>query len=255
MRRTTHRYGTRRGQVAELLVPDGVTGNCPVVVVVHGGFWRAQYTRHLTRGLTRALTAQGWATWNIEYARVGRFAHGGWPTTLTDAAAAVDALEQQDALDLARVVTCGHSAGGHLALWLAARSRLAAGDPGTPVRVPVRGAMSLAGMGDLRAAAALDLGAGAVTGFLGGAPDDVPDRYRCASPAEHLPLGMPQVLVHGLTDTVVPASLSEDYVAAARAAGDHARYVPVAGADHRDVARPRGASWSAVTEHLAHLLD
>lgn len=254
VRRTTHRYGTRRGQVAELLVPDGVTRDCPVVVVVHGGFWRAQYTRHLTRGLARAITAQGWATWNIEYARVGPFSPGGWPLTLTDVAGAVDALASVGGLDLDRVVTCGHSAGGHLALWVAARTRLVGGEPGAGVRVPVRGAVALAGMGDLRAAAALDLGAGAVAGFLGGTPDEVPDRFRVASPAERLPLGVPQVLVHGLADTVVPSLLSEEYAATARAAGDDATYVPIAAADHRAVARTRGPAWAAITEQLARLL-
>jgi acetyl esterase/lipase len=252
--RTTHRYGTRRGQVAELLVPDDAPSACPVVVVVHGGFWRSQYTRHLTRGLARAIAGRGWATWNIEYARVGPFAPGGWPTTLTDVAAAVDALADQDGLDLGRVVTCGHSAGGHLALWAAARARLEPGDPGAAPRVPVRGAVSLAGMGDLRAAQARDLGHGAVAGFLGGTPDAVPERYRCASPAEHLPVGVPQVLIHGIGDTVVPAVMSEDYARVARAAGDDAVYVPVAGADHRDVARPRGDAWTAVVEHLGRLL-
>ena len=254
MHRTTHRYGPRRGQVAELLVPDDAPAACPVVVVVHGGFWRAQYTRHLTRGLARAIAGRGWATWNIEYARVGPFASGGWPTTLTDVAAAVDALADRDGLDLTRVVTCGHSAGGHLALWVAARGRLDAGDPGAAPRVPVRGAMSLAGMGDLRAAYERNLGNGAVAGFLGGPPDAVPDRYRAASPAEHLPLGVPQVLVHGVADTVVPCGLSEDYAAAARAAGDDVELVPVAGADHRAVARPRGDAWVAVVEHLGRLL-
>jgi acetyl esterase/lipase len=255
VRRTRSRYGPRRGQVAELWHPDDRHGDVPVVVVVHGGFWRAPYTKVLTRRLAHAVASRGWAAWNVEYARVGPLGGGGgWPTTLTDVAAAVDSLADHDGIDLDRVVACGHSAGGHLALWLAARPRLGADDPGAAPRVPVCGAVALAGMGDLTDAARRGLGGGAVDAFLGGTPAAVADRYRVASPVEHLPLGVPQVLVHGLADTVVPPEMSSEYVDTARAAGDDATYVALAGVGHRAVAAPRGPAWDAVAGHLTRLL-
>jgi acetyl esterase/lipase len=226
-------------------------------VLLHGGFWRARYTKVLTRRLAHAVVGCGWAACNVEYRRVGRLGGGGgWPETFVDVAAAVDALADQPGLDLTRVVACGHSAGGHLALWLAARPRLDPGTPGSGIRVPLRGVVSLAGIGDLRAAADLDLGAGAVTQFLGGGPDAHPDRYRSASPIEFLPLGVPQVLVHGSADTVVPPSLSEDYIRRAQARGDtDAVYELVPGAGHRDMLQPRSEAWQAARAHLGRLLE
>jgi acetyl esterase/lipase len=244
--------------VGELWVPapeSRLVGDLPVVVLVHGGFWRAQYTKALMHGLARSVAQQGWAAWNIEYRRIGRLGGGGgWPATLADVANAVDSLAAQPGLDLDRVVTCGHSAGGHLALWLAARSRLAGDAPGMPVRVPVRAAVALAGVVDLRKGYELGLGNGAVANLLGGAPDAVPDRYASASPFELLPLGVPQVLVHGLADAVVPSEMSEAYVARAVAAGDAATFVPIAGASHREMLRAGGAAWSAALAQLERLV-
>jgi acetyl esterase/lipase len=258
--RTTVRYGTGRGRVGELWLPEAAAapaGDLPVVVLVHGGFWRAQYTKVLMRRLARSVTEHGWAAWNIEYRRVGRFGGGGgWPATFADVAAAVDALEQQTGLDLDRVVTCGHSAGGQLALWLAARHRLgdeAPDAPGGPARVTVHAAVALAGVVDLRRADELGLGGGAVASFLGGSADAVPERYECTSPMARLPLGVPQVLVHGLADTVVPPAMSEEYVTRAMAGGDDARYVPVPGETHSDMLAPSSAGWAAALEHLERL--
>ena len=193
--------------------------------------------------------------WNIEYRRVGRFGGGGgWPATFADVAAAVDALADQGGLDLSRVLTCGHSAGGHLALWLAARGRLGGDAPGGAVRVPVRAAVSLAGVVDLRRAFELGLGGGAVENLLGGPPDAVPERYECASPFERLPLGVPQVLVHGLVDTVVPHSLSERYVARAVELGDEqAVFLPVPNAGHSEMVALGGAAWSAALDHIGRV--
>jgi acetyl esterase/lipase len=225
------------------------------MVLLHGGFWRAPYSKALMRGLARSVSRRGWAAWNIEYRRLGRFGGGGgWPTTLEDVAGATDFLATRDGLDLDRVVTCGHSAGGHLALWLAARNRLGDRGPGGPPAVHVRAAIALAGVGDLREGDALRLGHGAVGELLGGRPDEVPTRYAVASPAEILPLGVPQILVHGLDDTVVPAGMSERYADRARAAGDDARYVPLPGVGHRPLLRAGGAGWMAALEHLDLLL-
>jgi acetyl esterase/lipase len=109
-------YGAHRSQTAELWHPDGVSGDLPVVVLIHGGFWRQIYTKHLMHRLARAVVAHGWVAYNIEYRRVGPFGSGGWPETFHDVAAAIDALSEVDRIDLRHIVTCGHSAGGHLAL-------------------------------------------------------------------------------------------------------------------------------------------
>ena len=186
-------YGDDPAQFAELSVPAG-DAPAPVAVVIHGGFWRHRYDLSLGRPLAATLPARGWAALNVEYRRVG--GGGGYPATLDDVSAAIDALADVDAgLDLDTVVTIGHSAGGHLAAWAATRLEPA---------VPVTGVVSQAGVLDLRAAAAERLGAGATQDFLGGAPDDVPERYDDASPIEHVPLGVPVLCVHGRDDTNVP---------------------------------------------------
>jgi acetyl esterase/lipase len=256
--RTKRRYGSERGQVGELWTPGSALRagtDLPVIVLVHGGFWRAQYTKVLMRRLAHAVVARGWAAWNIEYRRLGTFGgDGGWPHTFADVAAAVDSLAAVDGLDLDRVVTCGHSAGGQLALWLAARSRLGTDAPGGAVKVPVRAAVSLAGVVDLRQGFELGLGHGAIEQLLGGDPDAVPDRYARASPIELLPLGVPQVLVHGLEDAVAPPSLSEEYARRAVEQGDDAVFVGIPGAGHREMLSPTGAGWTRSVEHIERLL-
>jgi acetyl esterase/lipase len=256
--RTRRRYGDERGQVGELWRPDAATRaavDAPVVVLVHGGFWRAQYTKVLMRRLAHSVVARGWAAWNIEYRRLGALGGGGgWPNTFSDVAAALDSLEPIDGLDLDRVVTCGHSAGGQLALWLAARSQLGPDAPGGAPMVSVRAAVSLAGVVDLRRASELGVGGGAIEALLGGSPDAVPERYDCASPIERLPLGVPQVIVHGLHDTVVPPSLSEEYTRRAVQRGDDAVFVGIPGVGHKEMLSPSGAAWTQTLEHLGRLL-
>lgn len=250
-----YRYGAEPDQIADLWRPES-DAVLPVVVLIHGGFWRHRYTRALMEDLATAVVDRGWAAWNIEYRRIDAGGSGGWPTTLADVAAAIDALAGVPAVDLGRVVTCGHSAGGHLALWSAARGRLPAGAPGAEVGVAVTGAVSLAGVVDLVEAARLGLGRGATQLLVGGEPEDVPDRYAVASPAAHLPLGVPQVLVHGSDDAVVPPGLSRAYVAAAQAAGDaNVTLVEVQGLDHMGVIDPTAPSWAPTAEHLSRLMD
>jgi acetyl esterase/lipase len=253
VKRTTLHYGTHHAQVAELWRPDGAPGPLPVVVVIHGGFWRQVYTKRLMHRLCGAVVAHGWVAYNIEYRRVGRFGSGGWPETFDDVAAAIDALAGVEGIDRGRVATCGHSAGGHLALW-AATAR-ATGSPASSERDTVRvcAAFSLAGVVDLVAAAQLRLGAGAVAALMGGSPEEHPARYALGSPASLLPIGVPQFLVHGLDDTTVPPSLSGDYAELARSRGDAAEYVPLPGAGHMDMIDPRGAAWREVRARLDRL--
>lgn len=244
-------YGRDPSQFAELHLPDGGgqegTGpdareTAPVCVAVHGGFWRARYGLDLGRPLARDLAAHGVATLNVEYRRVGN--GGGWPHTCADVAAAVDALEAvADLVDLTRVVALGHSAGGHLAGWLAGRGRLPEGAPGANPVVPLRGFVSQAGVLDLQLAVTDHLGAGAVAAFLDPTGGGEPAAYEVVSPIRLLPTGIPSVLVHGTADEDVPLSQSESYAAAAARAGDSCRLITLPGADHFGVITPDSPDW------------
>jgi acetyl esterase/lipase len=244
-------YGRGADRFGELWRPGG-EGPWPVVALLHGGFWRARRTLELMRPLAADLAGRGFAVWNLEYRRVGQ-PGGGWPGTCEDVAAGLDHLDRlagRAPLDLDRLVVAGHSAGGHLALWSAARAGLPAGAPGAGPRLRPRLVVSLAGICDLRAGAADGIGEGAVVEFLGAAPDQVPDRYRLASPRARLPLGVRQLLVHGDADTRVPPDQSRTYAAAAAAAGDPVELVELAGVDHMAVIDPVSPAWAEVTRRL-----
>ena len=248
VRPTRYRYGPQRWQVGDLWLPAGPQpGGGAVVVLLHGGWWRSIYTKALMNPLAGAIAGRGFAVWNVEYRRVGLFGAGGWPNTLDDVATAVDHLAEVPGVDPSRVVLCGHSAGGHLAMWAASRSRLPAASPGSsPAVLPV-GVLSLAGV--------VGLGKGAVAAFMGGTPATEPERYAGTCPTRLLPLGVPQVLVHGLVDSVVPASMSERYHSRATAAGDDSAYVPIEEMGHRQLIDPAGAAWPVVAGHLDRLLS
>lgn len=259
---TTYRYGDHPSQYAELTLPAG-TAPVAVVVVVHGGFWRDAYGAELGRPLAADLVNHGWAALNVEYRRVGRSRQhggGGWPLTALDVAAAVDALAgvgQQlagDRLDLDRVVALGHSAGGHLAGWLAARPGLPATAPGAAPVVPLSGFVSQAGVLDLVAAAREGVGGQAVPDLMGGGPDERADAYALASPLARLPLGVPSVCVHGTADSNVPQRQSEAFVTAARAAGDVSDLRSFAG-DHFAPITVGTPAWVLCTDALGRLLD
>jgi acetyl esterase/lipase len=241
-------YGEAPEQFGELSVPDGA-GPHPVLAFLHGGFWRARYDLAYARPLCATLVSHGIATWNLEYRRVGQ-PGGGWPGTLRDVATGIDhlrVLAQHHPLDPARVVTMGHSAGGHLALWVAARHRLPSHNPlAGDDPLPIHAAISLAGVTDLRLGAHMRLGNGAVQDFLGGEPSAVSERYDMASPRELLPLGVRQVLVHGADDDVVPSILSTSYHAAALAAGDAISLHVLAGVEHFALVEPQTAAWATV---------
>lgn len=240
-------YGDDPSQVGDLHLPAG-GGTVPVVVVVHGGYWRAQYGLELGTPLAADLANRGVAAWNVEYRRVGD--GGGWPATLADVAAAVDALAGPVAaaapgrLDLADVRAVGHSAGGHLATWAASRHRLPAGAPGADPAVRLTRVVSQAGVLDLVAADRDGLGGGATAALLGGSAAAVPERYALASPVALLPSGVPVTCVHGDADSTVPLGQSRAYVDAARAAGDACELVVVPGADHFAVIDPATPAWA-----------
>ncbi len=201
--------------------------------------------------LCEDLAARGIAAWNIEYRRLGQ--GGGWPMSLIDVGAATDLLDLLSArhpLDLARLVAIGHSAGGHLALWTAARHRLPGGAPGCDPVVRVQSVLVLAGISDLREGFRQGTCDHAVYELLGGPPEELADRYGHASPAELLPLGVPQVMVHGSADVDVDPSITDGYAARARAAGDSVTDVRLDGFDHFDVIDPKSEIWQAALDAM-----
>lgn len=249
-------YGSAPEQFGDLRLPRG-DGPFPVVVLVHGGYWRAQWTLDLGSHQGTAFANAGFATWNLEYRRVGH-AGGGFPGTLADLGDGLDYLRvvaEQYPLDLRRGVAVGHSAGGVMALWLAARRRLPAGHPlrgADPL--PLRGVVSLAGVNDLRLRPTEGIYAQMVADFLGGTPDAVPDHYHAASPMDWLPLGVPQVLVHGTADSRVPFEASTRYLQAARAAGDRVELVTLEGLDHFEPIDPESTAWPPVLAAVRRLV-
>ncbi len=242
-----HAYGDDASQIAELFLPQGA-GPHPVAVVIHGGYWRARYDRSLMTDLCLDLVEHDWAAWNLEYRRVG--AGGGWPETFLDVAAGVDALAGLDGrLDLERVAAVGHSAGGHLALWAAARPTLPEGAPGANPRVRIGAVVSQAGVADLRLAADLRPSDEPTRALLGD-PEVHADAYSLASPRERVPLGVYQLVLHGERDDAVSARISESYVTAARGAGDPCEHVVLPRTGHFEHIDASSEAWRHAREWL-----
>lgn len=237
-------YGDDPSQTAQLWVP-ATSQDLPVVVLVHGGFWRRAYGADLMEPLAADLFERGFAVWNIEYGRVGE-AKGGWPFTLDHVAAAVDylaVLAHDLPLDLDRVGVVGHSAGGHLALWSGSRNLLAEGSPGAMPRVEPKLVIGQGAVIDLVASARDEIGNRAVIDFLGGTADEVPERYDIAQPKQ----GRAQiVLVNGSLDDTVELAYSQYR-------GIEADLVVVPDVDHMQLIEPDNPSWQAVIEALDEL--
>jgi acetyl esterase/lipase len=250
-------YGPDPEQFGDLRIPEGA-GPHPVVVVIHGGWWRAMYGLTYAGHLCEALTAAGYATWNIEYRRVGHLG-GGFPGTLDDVARAVAELATLATgydLDLSRVVVTGHSAGGHLAAWLASKAAHPALDRfGTTPRligaVPVAGVLDLDLTSELRIESNGEI---PVHDFMGGSSSEVPERYALASPARLLPAGIPVVVIHGDADDAVPLAISERYVERAQAAGDPARLIVLPGVDHLEPFDPTTPAGKTVCAAIGDLI-
>lgn len=251
----TYSYGPDRSQRADLHLPRG-PGPHPVIVLIHGGAWKARYSKVVMRALARDLRRRGWAAWNIEYRRVGD--GGGWPATFEDVADAIDYLASlaHPALDLQRVSVIGHSAGGQLALWAASRENLPPGAPGelphSGPAVELRQVVAQAGVCDLAGAYARKLSDGAPAALMGGSPDQVPERYDAGDPIRLLPLSIPALLVHGTLDETVSVNLARNYQQAALAAGSDVELVEIPGeaGRHRTHIDPRTAAWAAVASRL-----
>jgi len=251
-------YGQAPEQFGDLRLPPG-KGPFPVVVVIHGGCWGEYADASMLANLASTLTKRGVATWNLEYRRLQN-PGGGWPGTFQDIAAGVDdlrAVARAYPLDLKRVVTIGHSSGGHLALWAAARRGLPASSPLYRAdALPLRGVVSLGGVADLRSF--VEYGRGPCGDrhirLMGGLPADVPDRYAQGSPGELLPLGVPQRLIYGAKDKSVPHRLFVAYETAAKKKGDDVQVIILNNSAHFEMLSPQKESWPQVESAILTLL-
>jgi len=246
-------YGSAPEQFGELRVPVG-PGPHPVVVLIHGGCWRAEYDIAHIAPLATGLRDDGFAVWAIEYRRVGS-PGGGWPGTFLDVGAAIDhlrTLARSHPLDLSRVVVAGHSAGGHLALWSASRGLLPRASPiASPDPLLPRGVVSIAGITDVAAYASPNGCGSAVVPLMGGAPDAVADRYAQVSPVTLVP-PVPVQLIVGTADTIVPRVQSDAFV---KAAGDRATVRLVEGAGHFDLIAPDREAWATLRDAVRAVIS
>ncbi len=234
-------YGADANQFLEVRLPrtkgPGFYPSHPVLLNIHGGFWRAKYDLAHTGHLCEALRTAGVATFNIEYRRVGNTG-GGWPGTFEDIRSAYRFVQQEHSrfhLDLDRVAVMGHSAGGQLSLCLAAHEPL------------LRSAISLAGVIDLKKALVLHLSQDAVAEFLGGKPDAVPEHYREADPMEFSISKTRQWLLHGTEDDTVPPEFSRDYITQKKKAGESVELQELPHAGHFDLIDPTAEAFKQVT--------
>lgn len=242
---TRHAYGDHPDQFAELTLPDAdpPADGFPVAAVVHGGFWLAENTMDRMEALCADLAARGWAAWNVEYRRLGDGSDGGYPQTPQDVSAAIDHLGTltDEPLDLTRVVSIGHSAGAHLVLLDAARA-------GATVRVA--GLVAPAPLTDVGLAHDMRRGIDILEAFMGGGPAQLPDVYAEASPVTRVPLGVPQLVVQGGRDEMVPPQMVVDYVEAAQMAGDDVTVELRADDGHFEHLDPATEAWAAVPAWL-----
>jgi acetyl esterase/lipase len=244
-------YGSDANQFLDLRLPASKAKSkdpLPLVINIHGGYWRAKYNLDHAGHLCAALAAKRLATANLEYRRVGNQG-GAWPGTFADIRSAYQFLLQHGPahnLNPAKIVVMGHSAGAQLALCLAAHE------------ASVTRVVSLAGVVDLERAYKLHLSNDAVVEFLGGTPRDVPDHYREADPMQ---LSIPharQFLIHGEADDVVPPEFSRDYVSAKQERSgrkkEDAHLLQIVCADHFDLIDPRSSAWKKVEETVLQLV-
>jgi len=249
-------YGALPLQYGELWLPQG-KGPYPLVVMIHGGCWLADLPgTELMDYVAGDLRADGVAVWNLEYRRIGHEG-GGWPGTFTDVAAGADQvreLAKTYPLDLKHVVFAGHSAGGHLALWASKASPLRGENPFLP-----KGAVSLAGIIDL--AAYRDTGPdacggpGTIDALTGAKFRKTQDLYGGLSPAAMLPLGLPQAVISGELDPIVPPRFGATYAAAAKAAGDPVTELNLKGAGHFELIDPKAPAWAVIKAQIKSLLN
>ena len=242
-------YGGQAMQRVDLWLPAG-KGPHPTVLMVHGGCWQTEIAdRRIMNWIADDLRKRGIAVWNIDYRGVDREG-GGYPGTFLDAAAAADALWTHAGrynLDISPLVATGHSAGGHLALWLAGRPRLPAASPlRTANPIPIDHVVSLGGLPDLEEAArppGSGCGTEIVSKLTGG-------RFADTSVPRLLPLGVRQVLVNGKQDRIIPVAYAEGYAAPARAAGDKVTVRMIDDTGHVELIAPETRAWAAAVAEI-----
>ncbi|MEU9875151.1 alpha/beta hydrolase [Streptomyces phaeochromogenes] len=263
---TTAAYGDHPDQVVDFYAPRGGEERAPLVVVLHGGAWRAPYDRRHITPFADFLARRGFAVANVEYRRGGTIpAQGGsgpvagrWPDTFDDVAAALDAMPGlvRGALpqaDARRMVVTGHSAGGQLALWVAARHLLPADAPWHTDRpAPLRGVVALAPIADFTVAEKLDVCSGAARQLLGGEAK-FGERQPYADPALLLPTGIATTLVQGREDVVVPQAVAEAYADAAAKAGEVVGLTLLEDVGHFPLIDPAADACAVVAEEIAQL--
>ena len=252
-------YGSEPGQFGELWKPRG-PGRHPVVILVHGGCWQASLPGlELMNGPADDLRRRGFVVWNVEYRRLG--SGGGYPATFHDIASAVDflrVLARTENLDLGSVVLVGHSAGGHLALWAAARSRLPRWSKLRSAQpVHVGGVVTLAGINDLAAYRASGGeacgGASTIDHLVGAGHRGSESVYADTSPVELLPLGVPQTIVSGGRDPIVPARLGDAYAGRVARSGDRVEVLDLPSAGHFELIDPQGQEWPSIFRAIRRL--
>ncbi|MFI6687448.1 alpha/beta hydrolase family protein [Streptomyces sp. NPDC050485] len=262
----TAAYGPHPDQVVDFYTPRDGTNAAPLVVLLHGGAWRAPYDRMHVTPFADFLAQRGFAVANVEYRRGSLLPQQGgegpvagrWPDTFDDVAAALDALpglvrEAVPQADARRIVLVGHSAGGHLALWAAARHVLPEGSPWrTRGPAALRGVVALAPIADFATAVELDVCSGAVLQLLGG-KGELAARVPHADPAALLPTGIATAIVQGREDVVVPPAVAEAYVDAAATAGETVGLTLLEDVGHFPLIDPAADASAVVAEEIAQL--
>lgn len=254
-------YGDNPSQFGDLRIPEG-KGPFPVVMIIHGGFWRDRFDLEQMNQMADALLSYGIASWNIEYRRVGQNG-GGWPGTLQDNASAAEFLKtivKRYPIDLGRIILVGHSAGGHLALWLAAQHNVSEKSIlRDPQSLPeFRSVISLAGVSDLEMMHDIHQWEETLFGsvdnptreLLEGRPDEYKNRYESSSPHALLPIGIPITLIHGSLDVNVPIGMSEHFQKLATNAGDIVVLKTIPSAEHFQLILPQNDPWSSLLESI-----
>lgn len=246
-------YGTDPQQFGDLYLPASAPPH-RAIILIHGGGYRAMYDLKPMGSVARALADDGFAVWNIEYRRAGN--GGDFPNMFLDVAAAADhmrRLADRRQLDLNSVISVGHSAGGHLALWLAGRRKIPAASPLYAAdSLPIAGVVALAPIADARFAVEKALSSEALLLVMGGGPEHAPANYDAGSPSSLLPLGKPQAHIVGTEDVAIMNNVKH-YLAAARSAGDKPQLIEAPQVGHFEIVSSEAPAFRITREAICNM--